>query len=65
MKRRRRLQVAPSFIRFGNFELFSSQSDLATLKTLADFTIKHHFPKLKKPMQLVMFNFSIRSKQNS
>jgi uncharacterized protein YdiU (UPF0061 family) len=45
MKRRRRLQVAPSFIRFGNFELFSSQNDLATLKTLADFTIKHHFPE--------------------
>jgi uncharacterized protein YdiU (UPF0061 family) len=34
MKRRRRLRVAPSFIRFGNFELFSSQNDLATLKTL-------------------------------
>jgi uncharacterized protein YdiU (UPF0061 family) len=45
MKRRRRLQVAPSFIRFGNFELFSSQNDLA-LKTL--FTIKYHFPEIKK-----------------
>jgi uncharacterized protein YdiU (UPF0061 family) len=38
--------VAPSFIRFGNFELFSSQSDLATLKH-TDFTIKYHFPEIK------------------
>jgi uncharacterized protein YdiU (UPF0061 family) len=40
-------RVAPSFIRFGNFELFSSQKDLKTLKTLADFTIKYHFPEIK------------------
>jgi uncharacterized protein YdiU (UPF0061 family) len=41
-------RVAPSFIRFGNFELFSSQNDLTTLTTLADFTIKHHFPEIKE-----------------
>lgn len=40
-------RVAPSFIRFGNFELFSSQNDLKTLKSLADFTIKYHFPEIK------------------
>ena len=40
-------RVAPSFIRFGNFELFSSQNDLATLKLLADFTIKYYFPQIK------------------
>lgn len=40
-------RVAPSFIRFGNFELFSSQNDLKTLKTLADYTIKYHFPEIK------------------
>src|SRR3970282_1095009 len=40
-------RVAPSFIRFGNFELFSSQNDLKTLKLLADFTIKYHFPEIK------------------
>lgn len=39
-------RVAPSFIRFGNFELFSSQNDLTTLKLLADFTIKYHFPEI-------------------
>lgn len=40
-------RVAPSFIRFGNFELFASRNDLATLKLLTDFTIKHHFPDIK------------------
>lgn len=40
-------RVAPSFIRFGNFELFSSQNDLETLKVLADFTIKYYFPQIK------------------
>ena len=40
-------RVAPSFIRFGNFELFSSQNDLQSLKLLADFTIKYYFPEIK------------------
>jgi uncharacterized protein YdiU (UPF0061 family) len=40
-------RVAPSFIRFGNFELFSSQKDLKTLKAIADFTIKYHFTEIK------------------
>lgn len=39
-------RVAPSFIRFGNFELFSSQNDLKTLKSITDFTIKYYFPKI-------------------
>lgn len=39
-------RVAPSFIRFGNFELFASRNDLATLKLLADYIIKHHFPEI-------------------
>ena len=40
-------RVAPSFIRFGNFELFSSQNDLKTLQLLADFTIKYYFPEIE------------------
>lgn len=40
-------RVAPSFIRFGNFELFASRKDHATLQLLADYTIKHHFPEIK------------------
>ncbi|WP_264542891.1 MULTISPECIES: protein adenylyltransferase SelO [Flavobacterium] len=39
-------RVAPSFIRFGNFEIFASRNDLKTLQQLADFTIKHYFPEI-------------------
>jgi uncharacterized protein YdiU (UPF0061 family) len=38
--------VAPSFIRFGSFEILASQNDLVNLKLLTDFTIKHHFPAI-------------------
>jgi len=37
-------RVAPSFIRFGNFEIFTSRKDVDTLRKLVDFTIKHYFP---------------------
>lgn len=40
-------RVAPSFIRFGNFELFASQGDLENLKKLTDFTISSYFPEIK------------------
>lgn len=40
-------RVAPSFIRFGSFELFYSRNDRVNLKLLADFTIKYHFPEIK------------------
>ncbi|MBF4470061.1 protein adenylyltransferase SelO [Flavobacterium sp. HJJ] len=40
-------RVAPSFIRFGSFELFYSRNDRVNLKLLADYTIKHHFPDIK------------------
>ncbi len=36
-------RVAPSFIRFGNFELFSAQNDLENLKKLTDFVISTYF----------------------
>lgn len=40
-------RVAPSFIRFGNFEILASRKDVKTLKKLADFTIQHFFPNIK------------------
>jgi serine/tyrosine/threonine adenylyltransferase len=40
-------RVAPTFIRFGNFEIFSSRRDTVTLKKLADYTIRHFFPEIK------------------
>ena len=39
-------RVAPSFIRFGNFELPASRRDAALLEQLVDFTIRRDFPEL-------------------
>ena len=42
-------RVAPSFLRFGNFELCTSRNDIALLKTLTDFTIQNYFAHLGAP----------------
>lgn len=40
-------RVSPSFIRFGNFQIFASRSDTVNLKRLADYTIQHFFPAIQ------------------
>jgi uncharacterized protein YdiU (UPF0061 family) len=42
-------RVSPSFIRFGNFEIFAARRDLERLRALADYTIRTHFPHLGPP----------------
>ena len=37
-------RVAPSFLRFGSFEIHANTGDFDTLRTLVDFTVEHHFP---------------------
>jgi len=39
-------RVAPSFIRFGNFELPASRNDVTLLRQLVDFTIRRDFAAL-------------------
>ena len=36
-------RVAPSFLRFGNFEILTARSDLGLLRSLVDYTIRTHF----------------------
>lgn len=55
-------RVAPSFIRFGNFQLFASRQEYTELRLLADFTIRHHFTELlddhescSKPLYIAWF----------
>ncbi len=40
-------RVAPSFLRFGNFELPTSRGDIELLCQLADFCIRRDFPHLR------------------
>lgn len=42
-------RVAPSFTRFGNFQIFAARQELAELKQLTDFTLRHDFPNLGPP----------------
>ena len=38
-------RVAPSFLRFGSFQIHSMHGDKETLRTLVDYTIQQHFPE--------------------
>ena len=42
-------RVAPSFLRFGNFEILAARGDHQLLKALADYTIATHFSELGAP----------------
>ncbi len=50
-------RLAPSFIRFGNFEILAAQEDKTTLKTLVDYTITHHYTHLGKPSKGTYLKF--------
>jgi uncharacterized protein YdiU (UPF0061 family) len=50
-------RVAPSFLRFGSYEIFSSREDTKTLKTLVDYTIKHFHPNLGIPNKETYLQF--------
>ena len=41
-------RVAPSFIRFGNFEIFAARGEESLLARLIDFTIDRDFPELSQ-----------------
>jgi len=50
-------RIAPSFLRFGNYEIFTARQDVENLKNLVDYTIKHHFSHLGKPSKENYINF--------
>ena len=50
-------RVSPSFLRFGNFEIFAARNDKKNLKILTDYTINHHFPQLGEPSKETYIQF--------
>ncbi|PIB35231.1 hypothetical protein BFP72_07385 [Reichenbachiella sp. 5M10] len=42
-------RTAPSFIRFGHFQIFASRGETDQLRQLVDHTIRHHFSYLGQP----------------
>ena len=41
------MRVAPSFLRFGNFEMLAARKDIANLTKLVDWTIDRYYPHIK------------------
>jgi uncharacterized protein YdiU (UPF0061 family) len=50
-------RVAPSFLRFGNFQILTAQGDVDNLRRLVDFTIENYFPHLGRPQRDVYIEF--------
>jgi uncharacterized protein YdiU (UPF0061 family) len=50
-------RISPSFLRFGNYEIFTARKDVENLRSLVDYTIKHHFSHLGKPSKENYLNF--------
>ncbi|CAA9891045.1 conserved hypothetical protein [Candidatus Methylobacter favarea] len=50
-------RVAPSFTRFGSFQIFTARRDIELLKKLADYTIRTDFPYLGEPSKEVYISW--------
>jgi len=44
-------RVAPTFIRFGNFEIMADRREIDNLRALADYVLRHHYPELGAPSE--------------
>lgn len=42
-------RVAPSFLRFGSFELPRSRDDFELLRKIAEYTLRHYYPEIEPP----------------
>ncbi|MCC2547441.1 YdiU family protein [Hymenobacter sp. BT175] len=46
-------RVAPTFVRFGNFQMMTAAGELDNLRTLADYVIRRYYPELGEPSAAV------------
>ncbi|XP_060196677.1 uncharacterized protein LOC132625995 [Lycium barbarum] len=60
-------RVAQSFLRFGSYQLHASRGkeDLEIVRTLADYTIRHHFPHLENMSKSESISFSTGEEDDS
>lgn len=58
-------RIAPSFLRFGNYQIFAVRNDVPTLKTLVDYTIKHFYAELGAPSKETYLQFFKKVAENS
>lgn len=50
-------RVAPSFLRFGNYEIFAARGDIETLSKLVNYTIRTDFPHIGEPSRDVYLHW--------
>jgi uncharacterized protein YdiU (UPF0061 family) len=50
-------RLAPSFLRFGNYQILAARGELTQLEDLVTYTIKHHFPVIDQedPRKVLKF----------
>ncbi|GFY98965.1 hypothetical protein Acr_13g0003660 [Actinidia rufa] len=60
-------RVAQSFLRFGSYQIHASRGkeDLDIVRTLADYTIRHHFPHVENMSKSESLSFSTGKEDNS
>ncbi|QJX49081.1 YdiU family protein [Hymenobacter taeanensis] len=46
-------RVAPTFVRFGNFQILLATGEMDNLRALADYVIRHQYPELGEPSPAV------------
>ena len=49
------MRVAPSFLRFGNFEILAARQEISNLKKLTDWTIERYFPHIQGEDRIIMW----------
>ena len=50
-------RATSTFLRFGNYEIFSARQDIETLRSLVDYTLKHFYPHLGVPSKETYVQF--------
>lgn len=60
-------RVAPSFLRFGSYQIHAAreEKDLEIVRTLADYTIRHHFPHIENMSKSDSLSFSTGQENDS
>lgn len=49
------MRVAPTFLRFGNFEIFAARGENHNLRKLVDWTIEKHYPHIQGEDKLLLW----------
>ncbi|MDQ5929651.1 MAG: serine/tyrosine/threonine adenylyltransferase, partial [Bacteroidota bacterium] len=58
-------RLAPSFLRFGNYQIFAARSDIHNLQKLVDYTLKYFYPEVGNPSKDSYVLFFKKVAQNS